>query len=1331
MTSNAAQKKPGFLFLIAILVQSLVFSPTAFAQLPSNNPDDYDLEKYERELQQERERLRPLRENLKRAQDQLERDQAKVRDLKSKVDSAKANLDRAQDALKSVKDQQRGLEDTRRALRQQIDAAKAGLDRAQNEVRDARQAVQQAEARIAPVKDKLQAAQADLQREQEKVRATENDVRAAAQEVQKEEREGERLQREIDDVKRKMAEEDQKDRDEDARDDAEDRADDAKPADPANPDAGKEKERRKRERRERRENRKRDRERGPKKSLEERLRQLEQRKAQNDQQIAQARQKLAQAEAVKAQAQQGVERAERELAGIRASIGNAEAELQAARNRAQQAERQVDTLRAEVSSKESQLENTKNQEQQLRAREQQEENNVQSARNELQGAQGALPGAQAELDRSRDQAQAAKNQVEQAQRGEERAQNRVEQVRRNIEQGRRHFEELGREHGSRDGERGGAEEARQQGQAAGADQGRDDGNREGTQESIRRAEARGQDEGVRVGNDAGARDGERQGGVDGARDGLSEGTAEGLQQAYRRGYDVGYDDGQNTGRDTQAYQQGEAKGLARGLQDAIDEAKPLEKKSYDTTEAGYLQAQLKSVNLGDEVLSQGFKGLQDRAEKRRGDRRGPRDGRRGFDRHDGGMPHQRFRADYDQAYDRAFESAFRDSYNRVYDVEFDRAYDQAYSVAFGNAAAQPQNDVYRRSYEDAYAGAYRATYQRRYNDVYRAEKSIAFDNAVAANRNDAGRIAKGTADGVRQGSYDRGFKIGRDNAYRANIEGEKAKSIAKGKAAADSYYQNNAVLLFESVELFDADGDKFNRPGEAVDVLIKLKNFGLKPGAGVREGYVGNDALAISSAQISTEALPGQSQIQILRRAKIAVKPTTKDGAKAKLIFEMTDGARTLGKKSFDFVAQYPVESSVEGLKATLAPGAKQKFKIVLRNRAATPQKVTLTLDSDAAIVKSSVAKTSVVELKKAETKTITGEFTALESGFLLKSPITVTTQKDGVAWATSYEGAISVAKKYKLSDKSKSFLISSGETARGTSVLYQSGGVDVWDYRVDTNRMDGSTVGKYVGKIVQVIADGGLTLETDVAQALKRHFTKGGTLVIWGDRVGDSRDVTTLLQSVGVNVGRAEGFEGALQGVGVFSDLGSPLKGSVATVDDGASLRGQALLKAGEREVALMSFQGAMKTTYGRVFVIAANPAELGTDVVKKILSRVEALSLSFEKKLAGLKADPKGLALVMSDIRDEVVEAELDEKPLYYKDFGGNNRIQRVIEKVLFDKATGAQLKEALVDYYPYVIGLVNSLTKEKPYAQKVVDLKTKASPKTWKQLYCEGHVGTPVCQ
>lgn len=1318
-------KRPGFLFIVAMLVQSLVFNTTAFAQLPSNNPDDYDLEKYEREHQREKEKIRPLREALKRAQDQLERDQAKVRDLKGKVDTAKANLDRAQDALKSVKEQQRGLEETRRSLRQQIDAAKGNLERAQNDLRGAREAVQQAEARIAPFKDKLQQAQADVQREQDKVRAADGDVRAAAQDVQKEEREVERIQREIDEVKRKMAEEEQKeqkDKEDDARDDAEDRADDQKPNDPANPDAGKEKERRKRERRDRRENRKRDRERGPKKGLEERLRQLEQRKERNEQQLAAARQKHQAAEGVKAQAQQGVDRAERELAGIRSQIGNAENELQSAKSRAQQAERQVESLRGDISSKETQLENTKNQEQQLKAREQQEESNVQAARGELQSAQGALPGAQAELDRSRDQVQAAKAQVEQAQQGEDRAERRVEEVRRNIEQGRRHFEELGREHGTRDGERGGAEQARQQGQAAGLDQGRDDGTNDGTQESIRRAQERGQDEGIRVGNDAGARDGERKGAVDGARDGLSEGTAEGLQQAYRKGYDVGYADGNSTGRDSQAYKQGETKGLARGLQDAIDEARPLEKKSYDSTEQGYLQAQLKQVNIGDEVISQDFKGLQDRKERRKGDRRRPRDGRAGHGHHEGGMPHQRFRQDYQQAYDRAFDSAFQDSYNRVYDIEFDRAYDQAYSSAYSNAASQPQNDVYRRSYEDAYASAYRSMYQRRYDEVYRAEKSIAFNDAVAANRNDAGQIAKGNADGVRQGSHDRGYKIGRDTAYRANIDGEKAKAIAKGKAAADNYYQNNAVLLFESVELFDADGDKFNRPGEAVDVLIKLKNFGLKPGVGAREGYVGNDTLAVTAAQVATEALPGQSQIQILRRAKITVKPSAKDGAKAKLSFEMTDGARALSKKSFDFVAQYPVESAVEGLKATLAPGAKQKFKITLKNRAATTQKITLNLASDASIVKSTVAKTQTIELKKAETKTINGEFTALESGFLLKSPIAVSAVKDGALWATAHEGAISVAKKFKFTEKSKSLLISSGETAKGTSVLYQSGGVDVWDYRMDTSRMEGTTVGKYASKVVQVLADGGLTLEVDVAQALKKHFTKGGTLVIWGDNMAESRDVTTLLQGLGVNVGRSEAFEGTLVGAGAFGDINPVLKGSIAIVDDGASLRGQGLMKAGDREMALMSFQGAMKTTYGRVFVIAADPAELGAETVKKILARIDSLSLSFEKKLAAVKADVKALSLLMSDIRDEVVEAELDEKPLYYKDFGTNNRIQRVIEKLLYEKSASTQLKEAIVNYYPYVIGLVNSLTKEKPYALKVVEIKPKSAPKTWKQMYCE---------
>lgn|GEM_PF-6745585 len=1279
---------------LPLAVLALLMSAVAPAQLPGSQYDDYDLEKYQGQLQEERRQFKPLKDQLENSKNQHEQNQSKLQNAKAKLEQLRNQIQSSQAELKSTRDQLSGMEGQRKSLRQAIDAAKANLPGLQSSLQQVTAEVAQLEQQLGPYKGEIDRLVDGVRQAQQELNQAQNKVQQATQQLNKQVAEGQRIDGEIAEVKQKLAEIENKP----------DRPN--KPSEPPAGGSGPNDEERG----------------GRKKKLEERLQKLTERKAQNEGEIQAAQAQVSAAEGEASKAQNQVASAKSALDQLQAKVGDIQRRYTQALESKRSLAAQVQKLSEEIQTKQAQLEATKNQEDALKAKEQQLENQLAQLRGQLPGVEQELAQAQSQVEQSKNQLQAARQAVEQAKGEVDRAEAKLQQIQNNIEAARRHLENLGSQHGAADGQRGASQEAEQAGSAAGVDQGREDGTRDGQEEAVRRARAAGEAEGQRIGNEVGVQDGGRQGAIDGERDGRREGTAAGLKRAYKTGYDSGYANGLSTGGDSQAYQTGNARGMAQGLIDAVNEAKPLEKKSYDQTEAGYLNAPLKSINLGDDLVTNNFKGLQQRkaGDKRRGDRRGPRDGRRGHGHRDGGLPHPRLKQFYLAAYDNAFQSAFQDTYARVYDVEFDRAYQRSYNQYYGEYANQNRQDVYKQAYDSAYGSAYESGYRQRYSVVYANEKDNAYDVAFNANKNDAGKMAEGQTDGLRQGSFDKGYKDGRNTAYQANIEIEKQKAIAKGKKSADDYYQNNAVLSFGSVEVMEQDGDKFYRPGELVDVSISLKNFGLKAGQGYSEILKGNDVLAISEGEIATADLPAQSQIRIFRKGKIQVKPTAKDGSKAKLSFEMKNSDQVLARKNFEMTAQYVVELSVEGIQGTLAPGAKKKVKLTLKNRASTPQKVKMLFNIDGEILKTTVAAQSEIELKKNETKVINGEIQGLESGFLLKSPVDVVLMKGEIAWSVAHNGGITVAKKYTLNSKAKGILISSGQTAKGTSALYQSGGLDVWDYRVDTARMAGSTVEKYSGKIVQVLADRGLTLEIDVNQAIKKHYSRGGTVVIWGSEINESKEIQTMLNAWGIEAARSENFDGELLGSGAFSDLKLKLKSEIQPLVI-KTVRGQSLLKAGDLSVMASHFQGAMKTQYSRVFVIGLNPADLGVKEVQKILARIESLGLDWNKKLTATKANVANLTLAFSDIRDEVVEAEVDEKSLYFKDFGRNNRIQRLIEQLLFAKSISAQLKDAVIGYYPYVQGLVNSLTKEKPFAEKVLLIKPDAKSKTWKDQYC----------
>lgn len=1266
--------------IITFSVVAAVAAPGQ-GQLPSQSYDDYDIEKYQQLVQKERRQLRPLQEEAKDLREQKERLEKRVNQLQQSIQQLQTEIQRLEQQLaeNKLKQDQSG--------QQQADLP-ATIQRLKNEIQEKRSQLAQLSSRIAelereqgPASGEIASLQSEIATLESQLSQIEQNVGNTNSAIATAEQKLNRLEEQI--TRLKAGE-----------------SGGGRPERGERPGRG---------------------ERGGG-DREARLAKLEQEKVETAAELDQLKTKIQKQQQNQQRVSQQINQKKSRLAQLQSQTGGSAAQLTQLKNQETQIKNQIQNLERQWAAAEGQSNQTGSSLEQLKAEEARLRQALQAKQQQLANQTQALNGVKPQLGNVTAKLQALQPRLQQQKAELDKAQVRLTAVEQNVEKAREILSRIGSRHGAEDGERNGANEGTFVGAAAGQEDGFNYGRQDGLDESIRIARANGDADGVRMGTETGHRDGSRQGTIDGEREGQSQGQAAGLKQAYKDGYGKGYQDGSNTGRDESAYFIGQERGRAQGLMDAMEEAKPLERKAYQAVEATYLGAALKKVSLGDELVSRDFDGLQQRKNKgRKGERRKARNNRGGHGPREGRLPHPRLKAFYQNAYDQAFDQSFGNAYERAYDFAYERASNQAYDRAYEQFVNTSQSGEYKDAYDRAYSQSYNESYRSRYNTVYAREKDIAYDKAFALARQDQQQIADGFAEGLRIGSQDKGFKDGRADAYAKNIESEKQKATDRGTQAAHSLYMNNAVLKFVSVDWMDQDGDGFFRPGETIDLMFRLKNFGLKSATELSEKYSGIQNLQTTLADQNSGEIPAQSEVTILRRARLMIAAGTKDQSQIGLNFELVNGSQLLGQRKFSTKARYPVDLLVENTSGRMEPGASRKATIKLKNRSATLQKVNLMVALDKEILQTSLRESTALELKANEARTIALPLKALESGFLLSSPIEVKVLKGEKLWAQTHQAGISVVKKYSTGSASRSLVISSGQTPRGTARLFQSGKADVWDFRVDSNKIGSKTIGKYKGKIIQIMGDSGLNLTDDAIAALKSHYRNAGSLIVWGSDLRSSKDLEELLATYNIQVDPAQSFDGQLKGTGAFSDLNPKVSGFVSPVSI-KSVLGAGLLKADGTNVMMMTLTGATKSQYGRLFVVGTSPDALGAAMVKKIVDRVAALSAGWDKKLNAAKTNAEGLRLVMSDIRDEVALAEADSSWIYYKEFGRNNRIQRLIEQVLFSSSVSAQVKTALAKYYPYVHGLVAGLGSEKPFAEKVLLIKSSSSSRSWKQQYCD---------
>ncbi len=392
-----------------------------------------------------------------------------------------------------------------------------------------------------------------------------------------------------------------------------------------------------------------------------------------------------------------------------------------------------------------------------------------------------------------------------------------------------------------------------QGVAIAANDGMQDGGLDGSNEGSRQGFIRGQREGLEIGEREGRAQGIREGveraRVTGANDGQTVGTNDGTQQGSAVGHDQGQSEGNTQGREkgliegfeagksegyAASYPKGEAAGHAMGGLSKGKSEGYAQGKARAETEArakgaadGTLKGQqeFNNANLSDATLPN-HNAVQSAS----------------FDRPDWsnynphrGYPHREMQRSYNDNYQHAFYTSAAESYDRTYPSAFDRAHRESFDRLRADFANREYPNEKKAAYDAAYRAARDAAYTQARDAAYHETFAIAFEAARQAafpERKEEGRTAGNS----------QGFEAGRTTAYdsdlaQGRLEGDKTgwdenyqtnydAASAAAYANVVAYFSTNAVLKFDGAVAADANADGVYAPGESVSLTVAIKNFG-------------------------------------------------------------------------------------------------------------------------------------------------------------------------------------------------------------------------------------------------------------------------------------------------------------------------------------------------------------------------------------------------------------------------------------------------------------------------------------------------------------------------
>lgn len=898
--------------------------------------------------------------------------------------------------------------------------------------------------------------------------------------------------------------------------------------------------------------------------------------------------------------------------------------------------------------------------------------------------------------------------------------NELQRVDSMISEARRSIEAWASSEGQNDGAQEGTELGTFEGRRDGSTLGQQQGQAEGTRDARDRDYKAGYETGKAQGNKSATDRAEAVSEERGRADGEAQGKTAGLKVAYDTGKKNGLKHGAETGSDQVSYKKGRTKGEADGLAAAKEDARPQEPVGYRDQENLHLNAPLKSVTIGDaQPLARNFEGVQQRTREDIPSRYNPRPAN---------YPHPRLKEFYMGAYDSSYRSSLDSTYTSVYEEqkeearrrEFRTAYAHFFDRDYADSRESGRTDAFKRFDKEIYEKIYPGLYESKRQKYY----AIKFDDYKV----DVAETKRGFDDGNAIASEEKGYKEGRAAAYAANIEIEKKRAYDAGTARANDLYLKNPVLKFESASILDSDRDGIFRPGEAVDMVVKLKNFGHVN----KTGLVGETKVAGGQGQtnFSLSEIPAQSDATMNLKARVSTEASAKDGASLSLTLNVKDGAKLAYTQSFTATVQYPVQMTLVDFDGVLVPGEKTNLKLSFKNRSKSAQKLKIDLSFDASRV--GVAQPSQeLQLAAGETKSLAFIAVGKIEARFEETELGLAVTQGKIAFAMSKKIMATIIRRHSPTPDSKGLIISGNLAVGGGKGLYALAKMDTWDLRVDGANIAGATLAPYTNRALHLIADPGVDLtQTTLEQVKSFVLNSNGSLVIWGSNLDQSSIVSQLSQITGIAVARAVNITTTVVGAGIYKKTTFDMSG-MAGMLSAKDIRAKRALTSGAGVHAMSSFGNGMSSKVGRVLVIGIEPSQMSAVAVQSLIAQLEMASLSFDEKLSRAGQSPSTMMpLVVAEIIDQMAAAEGVSGP-YFSNSKGGSKLSRAFKVFVKDTSKGSAQSLAYAAGYPELLTASQQLREEKWGVEQILNERTGFLGSTLKEVFCRNNGGHALCK
>lgn len=962
-----------------------------------------------------------------------------------------------------------------------------------------------------------------------------------------------------------------------------------------------------------------------------------------------------------------------------------------------------------------------------------------NARNQLQQAQSEAPALQNRLVELQRNLEGASRERQQREREMERAQSELnsdqrelqsqiqslDAIRNNINIAQNILRSEGQQQGANDGRREGKELGRERGQTKGDTEGRDDGDRRGTSDGKNRDFASGRLEGRTQASREATAKSKADGQIQGANDGLRDGRLAGLKAAYDLGMKEGLAHGTQTGDDREAYGQGRLEGEKAGLAKAVEDARPQEAIGYKNKEAEYLSAPLKSVVIGDAALLAKWKGLQGRFSEEGDDRY--------YRPQPGVLPHPRLERFYLEAYDGEYRSELGLMYHTTYQNEYSQAFEaaskRAYEQAFNKTFPESRNDGRQKGYKETYQVVYDRNYQEVYAQIYKENFDIKFNEFKL----DVGERARGFKEGNRISSRQKGYDEGFKAIYSANIDSEKKKAYEIGVNKAAQLYNNNPVIKLTGIELREKDADGVFRPGEPLQVVLKLKNYGMQSKNDLSSELTeAQGSITVQQSKLVSASVPAQSDATIIMPAQAIVTSDAADGSALQVTVRAATGASVFGSQKFTLSAQYPSKVSIVGFDGILVPGVETPVQVVVQNRSQSVQNLRISVFRDASKVDVDSEQLGVNNLAAGQSRQLILKLKGRMEAKFEESSLELQTRQADLKFAVDSKSALTIIRKHSPRTESKGLILSSNLAQGSGKKLFETVDLDTWDLRVDGPLNNKAALEPYKNKVLHILADDYAQMDASSAQVVRQFAAANGSTILWGSRLDYSEVAKSLLASFGVRVVNAIQYNGVLRGQQKLKGVSLPVRGIVSLVEANSS-KSAVALNSEYGAIATILFGLGTEESVGQTMVAGVNLNEVDGADIKKMMIAFDQVRLPFAKKLESARANPKAnMHLVVEDIRNEMLGAELLATGEFYKKNDESNKIARAAKMYIGDDGRKSAQAKELSSYYPQIAGMLLQMPKENWRAELVLNKRYGSffTARNLKDLYCDEHHGEAIC-